>query len=208
MPMRAQEILLSIVKRLPISEFSPKMYVEINEIADIGESLFNTNMNLRINSDKFYLRGWSESMTRLPESAYPVLYVMEEESIIDARYRGVDQLSEVKLCTNLQIGILDYYYADCSCDPVFIGHRSGRSPIQIERDTQAELINILLLFQAISNNNQPSPISVKQEIYQHYGSGSNIYGAFTNIQHCRTYCPEPLTLGPDLPITENLMVCC
>ena len=133
--MRAQEILLSIVKRLPISEFSPKMYVEINEIADIGESLFNTNMNLRINSDKFYLRGWSESMTRLPESAYPVLYVMEEESIIDARYRGVDQLSEVKLCTNLQIGILDYYYADCSCDPVFIGHRSGRSPIQIERDT-------------------------------------------------------------------------
>lgn len=65
MPMRAQEILLSIVKRLPISEFSPKMYVEINEIADIGESLFNTNMNLRINSDKFYLRGWSESMTRL-----------------------------------------------------------------------------------------------------------------------------------------------
>ena len=44
MPMRAQEILLSIVKRLPISEFSPKMYVEINEIADIGESLFNTNI--------------------------------------------------------------------------------------------------------------------------------------------------------------------
>ena len=54
--MRAQEILLSIVKRLPITEISPKTYVEINELADIGEPLLNTNMKLRINSDTFYDR--------------------------------------------------------------------------------------------------------------------------------------------------------
>jgi hypothetical protein len=206
--MRAQEILLSIIKRLPLTEFSPKMYVEINEVADIGESLFNTNINLRINSDKFYLRGWSENMTKIPDSAYPVLYVMEEESIIEARNKGTDQLSEVKICTNIQIGILDYYHSDCACKPSYIGHRSGRSPIQIERDTQAELIKILLLFQGISNNNLLDTMSIKYEIYQHFGYGSNLYGAFTNIKHCRTECPEPLTLGPDLPITENLMVCC
>lgn len=206
--MRAQEILLSIIKRLPLTEFSPKMYVEINEIADIGESLFNTNINLRINSDKFYLRGWSESMTKLPDSAYPVLYVMEEESIIEARNKGTNLLSEVKICTNIQVGILDYYHSDCACKPSYIGHRSGRSPIQIERDTQAELIKILLLFQGISNNNLLDTMSIKYEIYQHFGYGSNLYGAFTNIKHCRTECPEPILLGPDLPITENIMVCC
>ena len=206
--MRAQEILLSIVKRLPITEFSPKTYVEINELADIGEPLFNTNMNLRINSDKFYVRGWSESMTKLPEAAYPVLYVMEEESIIEARSKGADQLSEVKTCTNIQIGILDYYHADCSCDPAYIGHRSGRSPIQIERDAQDELIKILLLFQGALNNNLLDTMSIKYEIFQHFGYGSNLYGAFTNIKPCRTECPEPILLGPDLPITENLMVCC
>jgi hypothetical protein len=206
--MRSQEILLSIIKRLPLTEFSPKMYVEINEVADIGESLFNTNINLRINSDKFYLRGWSENMTKIPDSAYPVLYVMEEESIIEARNKGANLLSEVKICTNIQIGILDYYHSDCACKPSYIGHRSGRSPMQIERDTQAELIKILLLFQGISNNNLLDTMSIKYEIYQHFGYGSNLYGAFTNIKHCRTECTEPITLGPDIPITENLMVCC